>query len=427
MKLTDILKSASSSLWRNKGRTILTIIAIFIGAFTISLTTAVNIGVNDYIDKQIGSVGGEDQLMISPGTDSMSMGGSSDPVEYDAEKGGSVEAEVLTEKDFDKITAIEGIKTVKPFQYLALDYIEGQSGKKYEMSIVSASDITIDLETGKEVSTSGDSYEINLAPEYVESLGYSSAKDALDKKVKIAVTSQATGEQQVIEATIVGVRNASLVQAGQSIASKGLADKIVALSEAGLPEAMKNKYPMAFATMEKSYVGDTDKIEELKNRLADANYASMTVEDEIGMIRQVVNAITGVLTLFGAIALLAASFGIVNTLYMSVQDRTREIGLMKAMGMSSGKVFLSFSVEALMIGFWGSLLGIIGAMGASSVINDLAVKSFLSGLTGFTLLQFTVPSMLMIMAIIMLIAFLAGTLPARRAAKLDPIDSLRYE
>ena len=65
MKLTDILKSASSSLWRNKGRTILTIIAIFIGAFTISLTTAVNIGVNDYIDKQIGSVGGEDQLMIS--------------------------------------------------------------------------------------------------------------------------------------------------------------------------------------------------------------------------------------------------------------------------------------------------------------------------------------------------------------------------
>lgn len=427
MKITDILKSASSSLWRNKGRTILTVIAIFIGAFTISLTTGVNIGVNDYIDKQIGSVGGEDQLIISPGADSTNASNSDEPIEYDPEKGGSTEVAVLTEKDFDTLTALKGIKSVEPFQFLTSDYIEGNSAKKYELSIVSSSDIIIDLEAGKQVGISGEKYEINLAPEYVESLGYSSAKDALNKKLKIAVTSQASSEQTIVEATIVGVRNASVIQNGQSIASKGLADKIVELSESGLPDNMKNKYSMAFATMEKSYVGDNDKINELKNVFAKANYASMTVEDEIGMIRQVVNTITGVLTMFGAIALLAASFGIVNTLYMSVQDRTREIGLMKAMGMSSGKVFLSFSAEALLIGFWGSLLGILVAIGASNVINDFAIKSFLSGLTGFALLQFSVPTMLMIMAIIMLIAFLAGTLPARRAAKMDPIDSLRYE
>src|SRR5699024_10023236 len=109
-------------------------------------------------------------------------------------------------------------------------------------------------------------------------------------------------------------------------------------------------------------------------------------------IRNIINAITSVLTMFGGIALLAASFGIINTLYMSVQDRTREIGLMKAMGMSGGKIFFSFSVEALLIGFWGSVLGILGAMGASSLINDLATKSFLKELTGFTLLQFNLSS-----------------------------------
>lgn len=85
MKFSDILKSASSNLMRNKGRTILTIVAIFIGAFTISLTTGVNIGVNDYIDKQVGSVGGENQIFVQPKME-MNMGNSDEPTKYDPDK-----------------------------------------------------------------------------------------------------------------------------------------------------------------------------------------------------------------------------------------------------------------------------------------------------------------------------------------------------
>jgi putative ABC transport system permease protein len=134
-----------------------------------------------------------------------------------------------------------------------------------------------------------------------------------------------------------------------------------------------------------------------------------------------------VLNFFAGIALLAASFGIVNTLLMSVQERTKEIGLMKAVGMSRKKLFLIFSTEAILLGFWGSLLGSLAGVGVGKVVNRLATKTFLKDLVGFELTSFPAASIVAIMLIIMLIAFLAGTLPARRASKLDAIEALRYE
>jgi putative ABC transport system permease protein len=112
---------------------------------------------------------------------------------------------------------------------------------------------------------------------------------------------------------------------------------------------------------------------------------------------------------------------------MAVQERTKEIGLMKAMGMSGRKVFLLFSIEAVLLGFWGSLLGSLAGVGVGLIANQIARETFLKDLAGFELTVFSVASVAIIMLIIMGIAFLAGTLPARRASKKDPIDALRYE
>ena len=112
---------------------------------------------------------------------------------------------------------------------------------------------------------------------------------------------------------------------------------------------------------------------------------------------------------------------------MSVQERTREIGLLKAMGMSRGRIFRIFSLEAIMIGFWGSLLGLGAAMLVGRTINNYATETFLKGLEGFSLTIFTPLNGLVVCLIIMAIAFIAGALPSLRAAKQDPIEALRYE
>ncbi len=144
-------------------------------------------------------------------------------------------------------------------------------------------------------------------------------------------------------------------------------------------------------------------------------------------IYDLINAITGALIVFGAIALLAASFGIINTLYMSVRERTREIGLMKAMGLSNRKIFALFSTEAILIGVIGSLLGVLGAMAVGGTLNSIAAKSFLEGLDGFELTKFTIENSFAIVAIVAFIAFVAGALPSRSASRKDPIEALRYE
>lgn len=424
MKFNDLLKTSAKNLLRNKGRTILTIIAIFIGAFTIYLTMGINTGINNYLDQQITAVGDNSLLAVYKMDGSNNMMPTSNIQEYDPNKS-SAEANVITPADMEVIESIEHIDTVKPISFLVADYIQGSSNTKYQLNAMASGDIDLELEAGRQVNNEVDGFEVILDQDYVEILGFKDAQEALEKEVTIGVSSQATGEQETVTATIVGVRHFSFVQAGRTIFNQALSQKVVEIYEIDLPENLKNQSFIVQAYLEENLSSET--IDTIKEALLENGFQGMTVEDEINMFRMVIDAITGVLTLFGAISLLAASFGIINTLYMSVQDRTREIGLMKALGMSRSKVFLTFSFEALLIGFFGAFSGIIAAFSLGNVINDYASSTFLEALTGFQLIGFSWSNTLTVMGVILLIAFLAGTLPANRAGKLDPIQALRYE
>ncbi|MEI6850856.1 MAG: FtsX-like permease family protein [Candidatus Saccharibacteria bacterium] len=426
MKTIDILGMAISNMRRSKVRTILTIVAIFIGAFTITLTIGISSGVSSYIDKQVGSIGGKDLLIIRQKVEVSTSG----PKKYDPNKKStsvsSTMSSMLTDKDVEIVKSEKGLKNVQPIILARTDYISGKNGEKYQVDLQPfAESMIFDYTAGTMPSNSSDKPQIMVTPDYVKVLGYNNDKEIVGKEVVLAISTP-LAKQQTVTATVTGVNNKSILSVTGLVANNALINKLYKIQTEGLPADVTNKYIEIVSQFDLKNTTD-EQLKTIKDNLGAKGYRAVTVDEQIGIIKNVIDAITYVLIAFGAIALLAASFGIINTLYMSVQERTKEIGLMKAMGMSRSKVFLLFSVEAILLGLLGSIIGVIAAMGVGNIANKIASDSILKDLPGFDLTTFPVLSVVIVMFVVILIAFLAGALPARRAAKLDPIEALRYE
>ncbi|WP_341954100.1 ABC transporter permease [Salinibacterium sp. TMP30] len=435
MNLLDLIGSAASNTFRSKTRTILTILAIFVGAFTLTITNGLGTGINRYIDDTVTSIGAEDVMTVSVTQDANAgFGDASGPAEYDPDAvvsggfsrpGSTVVA--LTPDDLDALATIAGVLDVEATKSISPDWIQYGDGTQYLTSVGGlVAGQTVQLAAGAVPAADSDALELNVPVTYVESLGFADSAAAVGETLTIAIT-DAERTQHFIDATIVGVAEESIAApgAGGLVVNSALTDELYQTQNIGIPADQQERYAQASIRFDPAA---TDaEVTSLKERLTDAGFTGTTVADQLGTFKTIIDAIVLVLNAFAIIALLAASFGIVNTLFMSVQERTREIGLMKAMGMGSGKVFGLFSLEAVFIGFLGSAIGVGIGMIVGTAISSLLSGAILADLPGLTLIAFDPISVAVIILVVMAIAFLAGTLPAARAARADPVESLRYE
>lgn len=434
MRLTDIIKRANHNLWRNRSRTILTTLAITVGSLTIMLTVGINAGVNGYIDKQVESTGGNDIIEVMPKgiadrMSSMMTLGATEVQEYRSNQGQSQQVS-LTDRDLAGIKRLKGVKLAKLSDLLYPSYItrDRDEAKKYKLTVgpLAASSIKLDLAAGRSVRIDGSEAEAILPDRYLEPLGFSSAKQAIGQMVRVGVPHRLGGRIDEVKIRIVGVQNQSIVGFGRVFLNDAAGRLIRSAYLTGMPEALQGRHGLIIIQVKPGHESK-EKLAQIKQELANMGYSSISEDDYISSIKLFFNAITVILTIFGVIALITASIGIVNTLLMSVQERTREIGLMKAMGLSSGRIFALFSLEAVSLGFWGGMLAAGLAVVIKQTVNPWAGRNFLSGLPGFNLIELNPLYVGAIVMIVMVVAFLAGTLPAKRATKQDPIQALRYE
>ncbi|MFI6426818.1 ABC transporter permease [Promicromonospora sp. NPDC050880] len=426
MRTVDVVATAFRNAFRSRLRTSLTVLAIFIGAFTLSLTNGLGTGINRYIDDTVASVGVEDVLTVTKTDDSVPTEG---PAEYDPDQiaadgppGSTTTA--LTDDDIDTLAGIDGVLGVEPVKAVTTDYVQHGGGDRYQLAVSQfVPGMKAELAAGRQVDLDAPDPELVLPEDHVEPLGLGTASDAVGQTVTLAVT-DGTGKQVTTEATVVGVAEPGVISMGGAIPNDVLTQELYDLQATGVPAAQASRYAQASVTFDADAGPEAQQA--LVDRLADAGYTASTLEDQLGTLTSVIDAIVLVLNGFAVIALIAAGIGIVNTLFMAVQERTREVGLMKAMGLSSPRVFSLFSIEAVVIGLVGSALGVLAAIGVGQLVGSVS-GDLLANLPGLTLVAFDPVTVAAVVLGVMAIAFLAGTLPALRAARQDPISSLRYE
>lgn len=423
MKWMDLIQTAGSNLLRNKVRTILTVLALVIGAVTISLTLGINTGVNRYIETQLNQVGNENILMVQAesNNDSSSFG-SAEPQKYQGE---NKDTHYLNSKDLEEIKKIQGVQDAFVYPSFYTNYAQGKNKEKYILPLVTTTGLNRDIQAGKGLNNKGEAYEIVLAPEYVKSLGFKNDEDAVGQTIILSTPHQIDGEEEKVQVQIVGVLAPSLIQSGQSLANLSLAHKLYDINKEGQPKEIKDQHKGAVVTMKDGL--SSEQVKKIQKKIADKGFSSSTFEEQLGSIHTLVSSISMMLMIFAVIALLAAFFGIINTLYMSVHDRTREIGLLKAMGVKNRSIFSLFSYEAVIIGFFGGIIGVAISWGVGILINQVVVNSVFENLEGLKLVMISPSSAVVVVVFIMLFAFIAGIFPARRAAKIHPINALRYE
>jgi putative ABC transport system permease protein len=405
MKLIPILNTSLRSIWANRIRSVLTTLGIVIGISAVIAMLSIGEGARQQILDQIQGLGAS-TITIVPGKGLIGPGNRS-----------NIEAVLNNRIDREFVR-----KLANPVKYREIVGISPIVSKGYEVSYRS---------NAKTYSVYGasadyfDIYEIGFQSGHA----FSDADDQKLRKVAIVgsqVKEELFGENDALDQSIrvdgsnyrvIGIaadKNADLDQrvviplntAGTVLlGEKTYSQVLVKVSDEKLVDSTASKIESDL--LEYYRITDPDK----------ANFSVITSAEILSLVGDITGIFTTLLASIAGISLLVGGIGIMNIMLVSVTERTKEIGLRKALGAKEGAILTQFLVEAMLLTLIGGIIGV--ALGF--------LFAFVISKVGNTPVIFSANSVILATSVSTVIGLTFGFYPAYRAAKLNPIDALRYE
>ncbi len=411
MQYRDLFTTASESLLRTKSRSLLTILGIVIGIGAVILMLSIGQGAERFILNQVADLGA-DLVFVEPASGDPTSGPPNPFIE-----------QTITLDDMEAMERSGLFSTISATLLTTLPVTVGEINEFTQLQ--GTDENYLDLFPGDL------QYGTNLDESDVE--GYA----------KVAVIGSEISETFFGDADPVG----------EKIKIKSMSFRVVGVMEEQGSRFFQNldkQISIPITTMQRDVmgvdsvawitaraIGDVDEVkEEFRWLMRDAHdldnpegdpskddFFVSSQDDATEMVGVVGGVLTVLLSSIAAISLLVGGIGIMNIMLVSVTERTREIGLRKAVGATYKEIMLQFLVESVLLTLLGGLLGVLGGVTISYLVGWVLIEYFVSDWT------IVIPPNAIALAAIVstVVGLVFGIYPARNAARLNPIDALRYE
>ena len=395
---------AWASLIANKMRSILTMLGIIIGVAAVIALVSIGNGVKQDIQNSISSLG-SNLLMVMPGAPR------TPGVRPSA---GSMKS--LKVSDYEAIAKLDGVKAASPMTNGS--YVVIYQNKNWTTSVSGVSYNYLDVNNWSMKSGRFLSEKNVQNRERVAVVGKTVVKNLFGDEDPVGAEIRLKN----IPFRIIGVLNSK----GSGAMGNDQDDMVIIPYTTAMERVEGVDYLRMIYVVGKDENGidrlqsDIENLLRVRHGIKDTNLDDFNIQN-MNSIMETMEETTGTLTLFlgavAAISLVVGGIGIMNIMLVSVTERTREIGVRKALGATYSVIVTQFLIEAVVISLMGGIIGIILGIGSSKLIGMASGMSTV----------ISVPTIVMSFAFSMAIGLIFGIYPARKAAKLNPIDALHYE
>jgi len=406
MMFFENLKMAFVSLRNAKLRSFLTMLGIIIGVAAVVSILAIGAGVKKAVQDQITGVVNANAIAVASGKINLKGGGGG---------ASSFAASTLTLNDISKLSKLNHIKAVAPMSLINASIANGAIVSSTELMLATTAPFsqtqTLKFSEGRFLANSDNGKNVVV-------LGGAAKEDLFGSNNALGSTVTIKGTKF----TVIGILQtsdsaASSFSAGPSLENAVYLPLDTATRLLGSAPPINRILVQVDDSSNVNNVASNMKSTMLKNHDGQEDFTVLTQKDILSTVDTVLSLLTTFIVAIASISLLVGGIGIMNIMLVSVTERTREIGLRKAIGASSSTVLSQFLIEAVVLSLLGGALGIAAAIGLATLAGKLAKISPV----------FTPNSIGLAVGVSAAVGIIFGIAPAIKAARKRPIQALKAE